>query len=1003
MNPDKQDVEYSVMNYSDYIGGPTTGSTAGSESGPQTYMMYDIAALQHLYGANFDNVGKNLTYTWAETNGEEFINGIGQGAPVQAPGGGWTGAPGRIFETIWTGGANSTYDLSNFNDDATLDMRPGHFMMFSKNQLADLGNGHLAQGNVYNAILYNGDKRSEIDNIITGNGNDTIYGNDAGNVITAGSGNDTIHAGNGTNTIICGSGIDNVYGGAGNDTIVETEKSNYDPYDFGMQAGVDYVDHLDGGAGNNTVDFSHFHYAVTVDLRSGLAWATDPRSPGPSYQVATLANIQNVVGGQGDDEIWGNDAGNVITAGSGNDTIHCGNGTNTIICGSGIDSVIGGAGNDTIIETEKSNYDPYDFGMQAGVDYVDHLDGGAGNNTVDFSHFHYAVTVDLRSGQAWATDPRSLGSAYQVATLANIQNVVGGAGDDEFTVAGNNTIDGGAGTNTVIFHGARADYTITALADGELQVADSVTGRDGTDLLKNIQELRFSDGEFPTGIATQGHMQKLNGLNVVYADPGTSDFHFKVAGTGANVVFGNDGNDVLDASGPTDNMTILHGGAGKNTLIAGSNGTYTLDGGSGGDNTAVFAGKQSDYTIDGSPAGWPAWATVTDKTTGAESWLIRVEHLQFADGTIDTPGLPPGGVPNNVLFLDSSNPPANIGPGTDTVYIDDSHGVNPVHLNLAGSNVNLVYGGLGDKIIDASGVTHGVLLDAHSGNNVLIGGSGNDSLIGSEWGPHGGGNNWIDGGPGNDWEAGSGNGADTFVFRAGSGLDTVADFNQTVPSLEATAQVYQNDGDVIRFEGGLFADYDALVASGDMTQSGNDVVIKYTASDQVTLKGISLSQLSAKDFVFDATDTATQAHMQSIEGLATAGSGGFSTVHADPVSPGAATVDGSVNALSEVIGGPAAAAAGDALGSAAIPSIQTPLSMDLPAVQTGASVTQANDNLGAHATDLLNNPAFVDMVHESSNANQLAAIHNGAGIDEGIAPQPFEIPAVNTGAWVYHL
>jgi hypothetical protein len=61
---------------------------------------------------------------------------------------------------------------------------------------------------------------------------------------------------------------------------------------------------------------------------------------------------------------------------------------------------------------------------------------------------------------------------------------------------------------------------------------------------------------------------------------------------------------------------------------------------------------------------------------------------------------------------------------------------------------------------------------------------------------------------------------------------------------------HTNDHDVIRFEGGLLVNFDALVASGDMTQSGADVVIKYGAADQITMRNVSLSQLSAKDFVF---------------------------------------------------------------------------------------------------------------------------------------------------------
>jgi hypothetical protein len=265
---------------------------------------------------------------------------------------------------------------------------------------------------------------------------------------------------------------------------------------------------------------------------------------------------------------------------------------------------------------------------------------------------------------------------------------------------------------------------------------------------------------------------------------------------------------------------------------------------------------------------WSSWSnsfTVTDKATGAVNWLQSVEHLQFTDGTIDTPGLPPGGNFNNVLFFDSSNPPTNIGSGYDSVYVDDSHGPNPVHLNLAGTNVEFAYGGLGNDVFNASGVTSGVELWGQWGDDVLIGGSGDDYLVGDDGLP-GGGNDWLDGGAGNDWLEG-GSGDDTFVFRRGSGMDTVEDFDQTYPSPTSSTTVHTNDHDVIRFEGGLFANFDALVASGDMTQSVTDVVIKYGANDQVTMLNVSLSQLSAKDFVFvDTPPVVTVSNLTATHG-----------------------------------------------------------------------------------------------------------------------------------------
>ena len=170
MNADRLDIEFSLMNYPNYIGEPLTHGATASTS-PQTYMMYDIAAFQYMYGANYSLVGTNQTYSWSSTTGAQFVNGVSQGTPYD----------GRIFETIWTAGANSTYDLSNFSQGQVDDMNPGGWMRFSDAQLADLdftssARPHRARRHLQRARLH-GDTRSLIDNIITGSGNDTIFGN----------------------------------------------------------------------------------------------------------------------------------------------------------------------------------------------------------------------------------------------------------------------------------------------------------------------------------------------------------------------------------------------------------------------------------------------------------------------------------------------------------------------------------------------------------------------------------------------------------------------------------------------------------------------------------------------------------------------------------------------------------------------------------------------------------------------------------------------------------
>src|SRR5206468_9486531 len=64
---DHDSLEYTVMSYRSYIGGPTTGYTLGSTSYPQTLMMLDIAATQEMYGANFSTNGGDTVYKWSST------------------------------------------------------------------------------------------------------------------------------------------------------------------------------------------------------------------------------------------------------------------------------------------------------------------------------------------------------------------------------------------------------------------------------------------------------------------------------------------------------------------------------------------------------------------------------------------------------------------------------------------------------------------------------------------------------------------------------------------------------------------------------------------------------------------------------------------------------------------------------------------------------------------------------------------------------------------------
>jgi hypothetical protein len=71
-------------------------------------------------------------------------------------------------------------------------------------------------------------------------------------------------------------------------------------------------------------------------------------------------------------------------------------------------------------------------------------------------------------------------------------NVTGTAGADQFATTGaSNLFDGGAGRDTLLMSGARANYTVTKTQAG-IELKDN-GGVDGTDTLVSIERVKFAD------------------------------------------------------------------------------------------------------------------------------------------------------------------------------------------------------------------------------------------------------------------------------------------------------------------------------------------------------------------------------------------------------------------------------------------------------------------------------------------------------------------------------
>jgi serralysin len=263
-------LEYSVMSYRSYIGGPVAGGYTNEWYGyPTTFMMNDILALQTMYGAKYSAQAGNTVYSWSPASGEQFINGAGQGLPGE-------GAANRVFLTVWDGGGNDTYDLSTYTTPLKVNLNPGAFSVTSQEQRADLGDGNHAHGTIYNAYLFQGDARSYIENAIGGSAGDRITGNPAANRLDGRGGNDVLQGLNGPDKLLGasgndflagGAGADFLYGGAGNDRL----KSGSDDDTLRGGAGNDFLyggtgdDRLVGGSGRDT-----FVFDTPLDSRNNV-------------------------------------------------------------------------------------------------------------------------------------------------------------------------------------------------------------------------------------------------------------------------------------------------------------------------------------------------------------------------------------------------------------------------------------------------------------------------------------------------------------------------------------------------------------------------------------------------------------------------------------------------------------------------------------------------------------------------------------------------------------
>ncbi len=229
------------------------------------------------------------------------------------------------------------------------------------------------------------DQLVNIENVITGAANDTVYGNEGVNVITTGVGNDVVIAGGGDDIfnfnvttdggdfVVMGTGADRVLlsGDAGQIRLTFTSAGvgNGNPFDPNLVAGLNVRLQAENGADGLTGLVSRFDdegitfvagAGQTFDVRDFASGAqrgdtfgqVDLGTSGddvitPGTPVSTVNYYAN--GGGGADTVTTGAGNDFLVGGDGADILRGLSGTDTLLGGAGDDALTGGTGNDAVV------------------------------------------------------------------------------------------------------------------------------------------------------------------------------------------------------------------------------------------------------------------------------------------------------------------------------------------------------------------------------------------------------------------------------------------------------------------------------------------------------------------------------------------------------------------------------------------------------------------------------------------------------------------------------
>ncbi|MBB3238048.1 M10 family metallopeptidase C-terminal domain-containing protein [Phyllobacterium endophyticum] len=733
----RNDLPVSVTNFNTYA-----MQYNGRDARANTPLLYDVIALQHIYGANTKTRLGDTTYGFHTNTGLDIYDFAKNPAPIMS---------------LWDAGGIDTLDVSGFSTKQAIDLREGHF-----SNIGTLKNNVTI---AYGAV---------IENAIGGSGDNVITGNAVHNVLRGGAGNDLIDGAGGADLMVGGNGDDSYAVDNAGDIVDETGTSGTDVINSSVTVdltdtnhvkgsvenlaltgngdvngsgngrgnvitgnsgnnildGRDGNDVLDGGAGADTMIGGNGDDIFIVDnigdkvVESG----TDGIDLVEASVSFDLGNQQQAVGdvdkllltGKADIDGSGNELDNVITGNAGNNILFGRGGNDILDGGAGADTMRGGTGNDTYIVDNSG-------------DKVDEA-GGNGNDLVKSS-----VSYSLADTGGDVENLALTGTTNIDATGNALDNVLTGN-------SGNNILDGGKGKN--ILRGGDGDDTyIINSADDTIDE----TGTDGNDTI-------VSSTDFDLATSAQVHGQ-IENLTL------TGSANINGTGNGSeNVLTGNSGDNVLTGLGGNDIYVINsigdvvneEGGNG----IDGVRSSISFDLGS-----AQARGQVENLTLTGG-----------DDLTGTGNELGNVIIGNSGDNVLDGRAgddtlhggfgadTMRGGIGNDIYIVDNAGDVVDEADGDDIDEVRSSISFDLGSAQARGKVENLTLTGSAE--LTGTGNELGNVIIGNSGDNVLDGRAGDDTLDG------GLGADTMRGGSGNDIYVVD-NARDVVDEASGDGIDEV--------------------------------------------------------------------------------------------------------------------------------------------------------------------------------------------------------------------------------------